>query len=108
MRNGSIMLYRLLPLGLANKRRSRRFHAGQLVEVRVTAPGYIGRVVRYRLKKGREPVGRALCLVPGAEQPSQCATPRGRGPWLRIVDSVTAPTFKTASTAKGMVKRESF
>lgn len=50
----------------------RRFRAGQTLEVRVTAPDKLGKVVRYKLVRGRSPVGRTLCLAPGAGAPSRC------------------------------------
>jgi hypothetical protein len=50
----------------------RRFRAGQTLEVRITAPEHIGKVVRYRLRRGRIPDGRPLCLRPGARRPHTC------------------------------------
>jgi hypothetical protein len=49
-----------------------RFRAGQVLEVRVTAPGRIGKVVRYPLKAGKAPTGRVLCLRPGVRKPHRC------------------------------------
>ena len=58
---------------LASIRRvRRRFRAGQTLEVRITSPNRIGKVVRYRLVRGRPPVGRRLCLRPGATAPHRC------------------------------------
>jgi hypothetical protein len=53
-------------------RRRARFRAGQTLDVRITAPGRIGKVVRYPLRRGRAPVGRQLCLPPGAARPVRC------------------------------------
>jgi hypothetical protein len=53
------------------KQRS-RFRAGQTLEVRITAEGRIGKVVRYALKKGKTPHGRVLCLRPGTRSPRPC------------------------------------
>jgi Putative metal-binding motif len=50
-------------------RRERRFRAGQTIEVRVTAPGFVGKVLRYKLRKGRLPTARVLCLPPGGSRP---------------------------------------
>jgi hypothetical protein len=50
----------------------RRFRAGQTLEVRITSPDRIGKVVRYRLVRGRTPIGRSLCLRPGARSPRPC------------------------------------
>jgi hypothetical protein len=58
---------------LAKIRRWRhRFRAGQTLEVRVTSPDRIGKVVRYLLKRRKTPVGRTLCLPPGARSPHRC------------------------------------
>jgi hypothetical protein len=50
----------------------RRFRAGQTIEVRITAPGRIGKVVRYPLRRRKAPAGRALCLPPGTATPQRC------------------------------------
>ena len=50
----------------------RRLPAGTRLEVRVTAPNVIGKVVRYTIRRGRVPRGRTLCLPPGLAQPSSC------------------------------------
>jgi hypothetical protein len=55
------------------KRYRSRFRAGQTLEVRVTAPDRIGKVVRYKLVRRRSPVGETLCLPPGASAPRRCA-----------------------------------
>jgi hypothetical protein len=57
----------------AIRRVRKRFRAGQTLEVRITSPDRIGKVVRYRLRRGRPPVGRPLCLRPGARRPHRCA-----------------------------------
>jgi hypothetical protein len=58
---------------LARLRRVRhRFRAGQTLEVRITAPSRIGKVVRYRLRRGRVPDGRPFCLQPAATKPTRC------------------------------------
>ena len=56
----------------AIKRYRHRFRAGQMLEIRVTAPDKIGKVVRYPLKRGHTPVPRTLCLAPGAKSPTRC------------------------------------
>ena len=45
------------------------FHAGQTLQVRITKKGYIGKVVRYKLQKGKIPSGKDLCLPPGKKKP---------------------------------------
>ena len=62
-RNGRLNLMRALSV--------RRFRAGQTLEVRLTARNRNGTVVRYRLVAGRLPVGRSLCLPPGANKPKR-------------------------------------
>jgi hypothetical protein len=58
-------------LNLMKALRVRHFSAGQTLEVRLTARNRNGTVVRYRLKAGRLPVGRTLCLPPGAKKPKR-------------------------------------
>jgi Putative metal-binding motif len=65
-RRGRVNLLRAL------KRRARRYRAGQTIEVRITSPDRIGKVVKYPLKRGKTPIGRTLCLRPGARAPHRC------------------------------------
>jgi hypothetical protein len=62
-RNGTASLTR------AFKRR--RLRAGTVVEVRITAPNAIGKVVRYKTVRGKLPRSRTLCLPPGAKRPKK-------------------------------------
>jgi hypothetical protein len=57
----------------AIERYRRRFRAGQTLELRVTSPARMGKVVRYRLVRGKAPVGQTLCLEPGMQTPHRCA-----------------------------------
>jgi len=50
----------------------RRFRAGQTLELRITAAGRIGKIVRYPLVRGRPPTAKVLCLAPGARRPARC------------------------------------
>jgi hypothetical protein len=50
----------------------RRLRPGTVLEVRITAPNMIGKVVRYRVRRGAVPQGRRLCLPPGAVKPGKC------------------------------------
>ena len=59
-------------LRLVTRYRS-RFRAGQTLELRITAPDKIGKVIRYPLKRGDTPVSRTLCLPPGAKSPTRCS-----------------------------------
>jgi hypothetical protein len=50
-----------------------RLAPGVHVEVRITAPGSIGKVVRYAVRGGgRLPKSTQLCLPPGASRPTRC------------------------------------
>ena len=67
-------------LSLLSKSRRRRglsFGPGATLEVRITAPAHIGKVVRYRIAKGAFPRGRKLCLPPAAAKPERCAPATG-------------------------------
>ena len=50
----------------------RGLRAGIVLEVRVTAPNAIGKVVRYTLRREKLPSVRRLCLPPGARRPGPC------------------------------------
>ena len=56
----------------AIKRLRHRFRAGQTLEVRVASPNRIGKVVRYRLTRGKAPASTTLCLPPGARAAHRC------------------------------------
>jgi hypothetical protein len=55
--------------GLLRRRTLRR---GTVLEVRITAPALIGKVVRYPVRRGHIPKGQVLCLPPGASEPQRC------------------------------------
>ena len=50
----------------------RRLRPHTTLEVAVTAPNMIGKVRRYRIRRGKEPLVRRLCLPPGASKPGRC------------------------------------
>ena len=50
------------------KRFRKRLRAGALIEVRVTKSRYIGKVVRYRIRRGALPRSASLCLPMGAKK----------------------------------------
>jgi len=54
------------------RRKNRRFKAGERIEIRITKPGYIGKDVVFKLKKGKIPKGTVLCIKPSASKPSSC------------------------------------
>jgi hypothetical protein len=60
--------------GVANLRGffRRRLRPGPTIEVRITAPNTIGKVVRYPIKRRDAPDSRTLCLPPGVEKPQRC------------------------------------
>jgi hypothetical protein len=49
-----------------------RLRVGTVLEVRVTAPNTIGKVVRYKIKRRRLPKSVRLCLPPDAPKPTKC------------------------------------
>ena len=52
--------------------RGRRLRPGAVVEVRVTAPGFVGMVTRFRMRRARVPVKTSRSLPPGASKPGAC------------------------------------
>ena len=52
--------------------RGARLQPGAVVEVRVTAQHAIGKVVRFRIRRGARPLPRTLCLQPGSSRPAKC------------------------------------
>ena len=55
----------------ALSKRQRRFRPRQTLQLRITAPNHIGKVVRFRLRRGKIPNGQTLCLPPGATRPQK-------------------------------------
>lgn len=51
----------------------RRLGKGTRIEIRITKPGYIGRVVRIVIRAKKAPSSTQLCLAPGATKPGRCA-----------------------------------
>lgn len=52
--------------------RRRRMRVGTVVEIRITAPNAIGKVVRYTIRRRALPRARVLCLAPGAKRATRC------------------------------------
>jgi sugar lactone lactonase YvrE len=52
--------------------RKGKLRKGAVIQVRITKPGMIGKVVLYRVPKNGLPVGRIRCLPPGANKPARC------------------------------------
>jgi hypothetical protein len=68
-RNGRITLFKEIRAAKVRGKKQRTFRAGQRLEVRITAKGYIGKVARYKLRKGKIPSAKQLCLPVGAKKP---------------------------------------
>ena len=74
IRNGSMTLYKSIKASKVVEKENRRFRARQTVQLRITAPGFIGKVVKYKLERREQPAGRVLCLPPGTDKPAKCST----------------------------------
>ena len=70
-RKGSITLFKAVAPAQAAGSRARRFHAGQRLQVRVTAPGHIGKVVVFALREGTDPAGRPALPPAGRQEAAQ-------------------------------------
>lgn len=57
------------------RRFERRFTAGTKIEVRVGRLDAIGKYTRFRIRRGRRPARRDLCLFPGATSGTPCPEP---------------------------------
>jgi hypothetical protein len=68
-RKGDITLFKEIKPRKVVGKKQRTFRAGQTLQLRITAPGHIGKVVKYRLRKGRIPSGQTLCLRVGGNKP---------------------------------------
>jgi len=70
-RKGDITMFKNRSASKALKSKGRRFRAGQRVQIRVTAPDFIGKVVKFKLKRKKDPVGKVLCLPVGKSKPQK-------------------------------------
>jgi chitodextrinase len=68
-RRGTITLFKEIKPSKVAGKQQRTFRPGQRVELRITKKGYIGKVVRYKLKAGKVPSGKNRCLPVGATKP---------------------------------------
>jgi hypothetical protein len=50
----------------------RRLRAGTRLVIRVTRDGFIGKHTVIRIRRGKAPARRDLCLFPGSEAPAKC------------------------------------
>lgn len=70
-RKGAITLFKDMKPRNVVRVKKRTFRPGQRLQLRITAPGHIGKVVKYRLRRGRFPVGVQFCLPLGATKPQK-------------------------------------
>ena len=52
--------------------KGRHLSPGAVLEIRVTAPATIGKIVRYTIRRHALPQRRQLCLPPGQKKPGRC------------------------------------
>ena len=57
---------------LSGRFAGRRLRPGTVVELRITAPGLIGRVERLVVRRRKDPRRTVLCLPPGGAKPQRC------------------------------------
>jgi putative metal-binding protein len=50
----------------------RRLRSGARIEVTITSPNTVGKVVRFHLRRGHSPTTSTRCLPPGAAKPQAC------------------------------------
>lgn len=50
----------------------RSLRAGATIELRITAPNSVGKVLRFEIRRRRVPQARRLCLAPGAAKAAKC------------------------------------
>jgi hypothetical protein len=61
------------PVNLTRLFRNARLRVGAKIEVRITASGRIGKVVRFTMRSSKLPTRKELCLPPGSKRPrSRC------------------------------------
>lgn len=72
IRKKALTLFKTMKAVRASKTKSRTFRPGQTLQLRITASGFTGKVVKYRIKRGKIPVGKVLCLPQGAKKPKKC------------------------------------
>ncbi len=65
--------------GINRAVRFRRFElnlrAGTVIEVRINRSGGIGKFTRFRIRRGRRPARRDMCLLPGETRGTVCPEP---------------------------------
>jgi len=43
-----------------------------VIELLVTSPGKIGKFTRFRIRRGKAPLRRDMCVAPGSSKPVRC------------------------------------
>jgi hypothetical protein len=66
IRKNAITLFKQVKVSKVAGKKKRTFRAGQRLVLRITAPGYIGKAVRYDLRKSRIPSGKTFCMRVGS------------------------------------------
>jgi hypothetical protein len=70
VRHRSIVLFKKIPTTRATTKRKRTLNPGtQRLEVRITRPGFIGKVVRFKIVRNDVPTTRTLCIPIGKTKP---------------------------------------
>jgi len=59
-------------LNLLSQFKKRRFSKGVTVQLRITAPDVIGKVVTFTTRRGSLPKQKSQCITPGKSKPSAC------------------------------------
>jgi hypothetical protein len=66
IRKRTITLFKQVKVSKVARKKQRTFRAGQRLVLRITAPGYIGKAVRYDLRKSKIPSGKTFCMRVGS------------------------------------------
>ena len=72
IRKNALTVFKNMKATKAVNKKIRRFRPKQTLQLRITAPGFTGKVVKYRIKRGKIPVGKVLCLPEGKKKPRKC------------------------------------
>jgi PKD domain len=68
IRKNAITLFKQVKVSKVAKKKQRMFRAGQRLVLRITAPGYVGKAVRYDLRKSKIPSGKTFCMRVGSKK----------------------------------------
>ncbi|HEX6712946.1 MAG TPA: MopE-related protein [Thermoleophilaceae bacterium] len=71
--NAKTLVVKASQTSLTKLFKTARLRPGAVLELRVTAPGAIGKVFRFTIRKKKSPASRTLCLAPGGKTPAPCA-----------------------------------